>query len=87
MKKFLAYYFIYRTTKNPMVAAQIYQILYGNHNPVNLTPTIVGTTATVHNTSKKQELEESLKYLKEKTIKTKKDKESINVLEAVIKNM
>lgn len=87
MKKFLAYYFIYRTTKNPMIAAQIYQILYGNNNSVSLTPTIAGTTSTVHNTSKKQELEESLKYLKEKTIKTKKDKESINVLEAVIQNM
>jgi len=70
-----------------MIAAQIYQILYGNNNSVSLTPTIAGTTSTVHNTSKKQELEESLKYLKEKTIKTKKDKESINVLEAVIQNM
>jgi 23S rRNA-/tRNA-specific pseudouridylate synthase len=36
---------------------------------------------------KKQELIESLKFLKEKSIKTKQDKESISMLEAILKNM
>lgn len=36
---------------------------------------------------KKQELVESLEYLRKKTIKTKQDKDSISMLEAVLKNM
>jgi hypothetical protein len=36
---------------------------------------------------KKQELIESLKFLKEKSVKTKQDKESISMLEAILKNM
>jgi hypothetical protein len=38
-------------------------------------------------TTKRNELMESLKYLKEKQSKTKQDKDSIGVLEAVLKNM
>ena len=37
--------------------------------------------------TKKEELMESLKYLKDKQSKTKQDKDSIGVLEAVLKNM
>ena len=37
--------------------------------------------------SKKEELLKSLSYLKSKRVKTKKDKESINIIESVIKNM
>jgi hypothetical protein len=37
--------------------------------------------------TKKDELIESLQYLKSKKTKTKKDKESINIIESVIKNM
>ena len=36
---------------------------------------------------KKQEIVESLEYLKSKPTKSKQDKESISVLEAVLKNM
>jgi len=36
---------------------------------------------------KKQELVESLEYLRKKSMKTKQDKESISMLEAVLKNM
>jgi hypothetical protein len=36
---------------------------------------------------KKQEIVESLEYLKAKSTKSKQDKESISVLEAVLKNM
>ena len=36
---------------------------------------------------KKQEIVESLEYLKAKPTKSKQDKESISVLEAVLKNM
>jgi hypothetical protein len=37
--------------------------------------------------SKRDELLESLKYLKSKEVKTKQDKESIYTLEVVLKNM
>jgi hypothetical protein len=37
--------------------------------------------------SKRDELLESLKYLKSKEVKTKQDKESIYTLEMVLKNM
>ena len=36
---------------------------------------------------KKQEMVESLDYLKSKSMKTKQDKESISMLEAVLKNI
>jgi hypothetical protein len=36
---------------------------------------------------KKQEMIESLEYLNSKSVKSKKDKESISMLEAVLKNM
>jgi len=36
---------------------------------------------------KKQEMMESLEYLKGKSVKSKQDKESISMLEAVLKNM
>ena len=36
---------------------------------------------------KKQEMVESLEYLKSKSVKSKQDKESISMLEAVLKNM
>ena len=90
MKKFLAYYFIYRTTKNPMMAAQIYQIIYGGKkqddgvslNSLTKKPVEV-EIKTIEN---KSELEQSLNYLKNKSVKTKKDKESINILESILQN-
>jgi hypothetical protein len=36
---------------------------------------------------KKQEMMESLEYLKSKSVKSKQDKESISMLEAILKNM
>jgi hypothetical protein len=54
-------------------------------------PSITGITnkpiVEVKNLSKRDELLESLTYLKSKKVKTKQDKESIGVLEAVLNNM
>jgi hypothetical protein len=87
MKKFLGYYFIYRTTKNPMMAAQIYQMIYQNKQlPTQQVEAVKGATNQISPTNKKEELEESLKYLKSKTLKTKKDKESINIIESILVN-
>ena len=87
----MAFYFLNRITKNPMVAATIYKILYeGADVPVVDSKVLVGTTtesiAPVYST-KKEEVEVSLKYLKGKTEKTRKDKEAIQMLEAVLNNL
>ena len=90
MKKFLAYYFIYRTTKDPMTAAKIYQMIYHPEKTTNMQvfeyvkPSVVETPRV---SDKKQEIIASLNYLKDKPIKSKQDKESIYSLEMVLKNM
>ena len=90
MKKFLAYYFIYRTTKDAMTAAKIYQMIYHPEKTTNtqvfeyVKPSVVETPRV---SDKKQEIVASLNYLKNKSIKSKQDKESIYSLEMVLKNM
>jgi hypothetical protein len=90
MKKFLAYYFIYRTTKDPMTAAKIYQMIYHPEKTTNMQifeyvkPSVVETPRV---SDKKQEIIASLNYLKNKAIKSKQDKESIYSLEMVLNNM
>ena len=97
MKKLLAYYFIYRTTKDAITAAKIYQMIYHPEKTTNMVdfspinqkfeyanPSVVETPRVPN---QKQEIINSLTYLKNKTIKTKQDKESIYSLEMVLKNM
>ena len=50
-------------------------------------PTIDVDFEVVETKSKRQELEDSLRYLKSKVNKTVQDKNSIGVIEAVLKNM
>jgi hypothetical protein len=50
-------------------------------------PTIDVEFEVVETKSKRQELEDSLRYLKSKVNKTVQDKNSIGVIEAVLKNM
>ncbi len=59
-----------------------------NTNPnSNVEPTIDVEFEVVETKSKRQELEDSLRYLKSKVNKTVQDKNSIGVIEAVLKNM
>jgi hypothetical protein len=52
------------------------------------TPKFVPPTRELHKPiSKKEELLESLDYLKNKKVKTKQDKESIDIINTVLKNM
>lgn len=70
-----------------MMAAQIYQMIYQNKQlPTQQVEAVKGATNQISPTNKKEELEESLKYLKSKTLKTKKDKESINIIESILVN-
>ena len=94
--KLLKYLIIYRTTKNPMMAAQIYQMIYHPEikqpsvSMVNQ-PSFQYTEKPVVDTprvvSKKDELLSSLTYLKSKKNPTKQEKDSIYTIEMVLKNM
>lgn len=94
--KLLKYLIIYRTTKNPMMAAQIYQMIY--HPEIKQpTSSLVGQPSfqyvekpvidTPKVISKKDELLSSLAYLKSKKNPTKQEKDSIYTIEMVLKNM
>lgn len=92
--KLLKYLIIRATTKGSNEAISVYNTLYNTNvvtTPIKPLP-VVKPTINVHNSplkpmDKKQEMIDSLKYLKEKSVKTKKDKESISMLEAILKNM
>ena len=75
------------TTRHAKTAIDVYNTLYPKQKKViyvdNSTPVV-----SVQNTkSKKDEILDSLNYLKNKKVKTKQDKESIYSLEMVLKNM
>lgn len=94
--KILKYLIIYRTTKDPMMAAQIYQMIY---HPEITQPLMSRPTETVFKyvekpvvqtpkpINKKEELLKSLSFLKSKKNPTKQDKDSIYTIEMVLKNM
>ena len=80
------------TCKNADTALKVYTTLYPNVTPPVYQPQVVKQTINVPNSplkpmDKKQEMIESLEYLKAKSVKSKQDKESISMLEAVLKNM
>ena len=87
MKELLKYLVIRCTTRHAKTAIDVYNTLYPKQKEViyvdNSTPVV-----SVQNTkSKKDEILDSLNYLKNKKVKTKQDKESIYSLEMVLKNM
>jgi hypothetical protein len=94
--KLLKYLIIFKTTKDPLLAAQIYQMIYHpeiKQSIINITnepilkfsdKPIVETPKSV---DKKEELKKSLEYLKSKKNPTKQDKDSIYTIEMVLKNM
>jgi len=93
--KLLKYLIIYRTTKDPMMAAKIYQMIYHpeiKHSTISIIqePTLQYseyTPSVTKPTDKKTELIKSLEYLKSKKSPTKQDKDSIYTIEMVLKNM
>jgi hypothetical protein len=95
--KLFRYLMIYWTTKDALMAAKIYQMIYFGINShvensvfedeetYDYSPVETPPAPKVSN--KKQEIIDSLKYLKDKPSKTKKDQESIYALEMILKNM
>jgi hypothetical protein len=90
--KLLNYLIIRVTCKNAETALKVYTTLYPEVAPIVSQPQVVKQSINIPNSplkpkDKKQELVESLEFLKGKSVKTKQDKESISMLEAVLKNM
>ena len=87
--KLFRYLILNKYIKDPIIAVKVYQILYEKGQmpeilaPYTVTPK---TESKVVITEKPQDLQSTLDELRSKTFKTKKDKESIGILEAVIKN-
>jgi len=90
--KLLKYLVIRVTCKGSDAAIRVYNTLYPEVTPIVYQPQVVKQPINVPNSplkpmDKKQGIVESLEYLKAKPTKSKQDKESISVLEAVLKNM
>lgn len=78
------------TTRHASTAIDIYKTLYNTKKDskvVCVDKPSLSVNSVPKSNSKKQELIDSLEYLKSKKTKTKKDKESIYTLEMVLKNM
>lgn len=92
MRKFLRFYLLNRLVKNPVITSQIYHMMYQDGLPPKDIPVILSVDSNKLSESpkaiptRKQQLEESLRYLKSKIDKSKQDKESIGVIEAILKN-
>lgn len=92
MKELLKYLVIRCTTRHAKTAIDIYGQLYQKeivYVEVPVTSQVESNMSvkTVPVKSKKDEVIETLNYLKSKNVKTKQDKESIYSLEMVLKNM
>lgn len=95
MMKLFRFYIIYRFSKDAITAAKIYNMLYHTNVPLHKSedqkkPNEVKPKSekTINKTQdKKQQIIESLEYLKSKKNPTKQDKDSIYTLQMVLKNM
>ena len=78
------------TTRHAKTAIDIYKTLYNTKKDskvICVDKPSLSVNSIPKSNSKKQELIDSLKYLKSKKTKTKKDRESIYTIEMVLKNM
>ena len=90
MKKLFYYIIIRLTTRRAMNAVKIFETIYQSKS--NETVVIINNGVsefTEHGKikSKKQEIMDTIIYLKSKPNKSKKEKESLYTLEMVLKNM
>jgi len=91
MRKLFLYLIIRLTTRHATTAVKIYESIY--HPSSGLPEMVLDTSIPkkvkvgVENKNKKQEIIDSLGYLKAKPIKSKRDKGSISMLEGVLATM
>jgi hypothetical protein len=95
MKELLKYLVIRITTRHAKTAIDVYNTLYPKQKEVvyvekpviNQSESNMSVVSVQNTKSKKDEILDSLNYLKNKKVKTKQDKESIYSLEMVLNNM
>ena len=87
MKELLKYLVIRITTRHAKTAIDVYNTLYPKQKEVIYVDNSTSVVSVQNTKSKKDEILDSLNYLKNKKVKTKQDKESIYSLEMVLKNM
>lgn len=87
MKELFQYLVIRLTTRHAKTALDIYTTIYHTKSNETTDQKSVTVKAIPVQNSKKDELIDSLNYLKNKKVKSKQDKESIYSLEMVLKNM
>jgi len=96
MKEIIRFWMVKRMIKDSILSAEIYQMLYHKKTFVSsvIKPTQVVygpieaplTKVTPQLSERKKQLMDSLKVLMDKKIKTKQDRESIEILKAVLQN-
>ncbi len=90
MKKLFCYLIIRLTTRRALNAVKIFETIYHTKSEEK-TVVIINNPTELKDTgkvkSKKQEIIDAINYIKSKTDKTKKDKESLYSLETVLKNL
>ena len=88
MKRLFIYLIIRLTTRHALNAVKIYETIYNvpTKSPAIIKPKAKKLKAN-DNDTKKQEIIDSLGYLKAKPIKSKRDKGSISMLEGVLATM
>lgn len=92
MKKIIAYIFVNMFTWNPDKSLEIVREFLGEDRSIKYKVNKVPSQITVHNSplkpkNKKDEIVDSLNYLRSKQTKTKQDKDSIYTLEVILKSM
>jgi hypothetical protein len=87
MKELLKYLVIRITTRHAKTAIDVYNTLYPKQKEVVYVDNSTSVVSVQNTKSKKDEILDSLNYLKNKKVKTKQDKESIYSLEMVLNNM
>ena len=90
IKKLIYYLVIRLTTRRALNAVKIYETIYhrkSEEKEVIIINNKVGLDDKGTVKSKKQEIIDAINYIKSKTDKTKKDKESLYSLETVLKSM
>jgi hypothetical protein len=87
MKELFKYLIIRITTRHAKTAIDIYNTLYPNQKEVVYVDNSTSVVSVQNTKSKKDEILDSLNYLKNKKVKTKQDKEAIYSLEMVLKNI
>jgi hypothetical protein len=96
MKEIIRFWMVKRMIKDSILSAEIYQMLYHKKtfvsSAINPTQVVYGPIEAPLKkvipqlSERKKQLMDSLKVLMDKKIKTKQDKESIEILRAVLQN-